>query len=120
MPPHITNISTPKQVLPYSEYYKEVYDYVREIFENLMLEIDSPFYNYMDYYNKVIETIEKTIIIVAKIQERKINSINERLKANNINIQNKALIETIAYNYLSSYLKENRYKEESFIKTLKK
>lgn len=120
MPPHITNISTPKQVLPYSEHYKEVYNYVREIFENLMLEIDSPFYNYMDYYNKVIETIEKTIIIVAKIQERKINSINERLKTNNINIQNKALIKTIAYNYLSSYLKENRYKEESFIKTLKK
>lgn len=120
MLPYITNISAPKQVLSYSEYYKEVYNCIKEIFENQILEIYSPFDNYMDYYNKVTETIEKTIIIVSKVKERKINNINERLKANNININNKSLIETIAYNYLSSYLKENRYKEESFIKTLKK
>lgn len=118
MPPHITNISTSKQVLPHSEYYKEIYNYIRETFEKLISEIEIPFHNYLDYYNKTIETIKDTITITAEIQTKKINYINERLKANNINISNKELVATIAYNYLSTYLKENKYKEESFIKTL--
>lgn len=120
MPPYITNISSPKQVLPYNENYKYIYNYIKEIFDSIIKEINNPCNNYKEYYNKILEAINKTTFIVEQIQSEKINNTLERLKENNININKKTLINTIAYNYLSTYLKENKYKEERFIKTLRK
>ena len=119
-PPYITEISAPKQVLEYSDYYEEVYNYVRKTFEKLLEEGNYTFIKYLDYYNAVINTTEDCIIIAQEAQIKNLNNINERLKDNGININNKDLIRNIAYNYLSTYLDKNKYREEPFIKSLKK
>lgn len=117
---YVKEISSPKQILKYSDYYEEVYNYVRETFNKLLLEANYTFDNYQDYYNAIIEITENSITIAEKVQKQNLDRINERLQDNDIKTNNKSLIFNIAYNYLSTYLEENKYKEKAFIKTLKK
>lgn len=119
-PPYVKEISSPKQILKHSDYYEEVYNYVREIFNNLLLEANYTFNNYQDYYDTIIEITEKSILLAEHAQKQNIDRINKRLQENDIKINNKRLITNITYNYLSEYLQQKKDKEKAFIKALKK
>ena len=94
--------------------------YMSENMIKLLEEGNYTFIKYLDYYNAVINITEDCIIIAQEAQIKNLNNINERLKDNGININNKDLIRNIAYNYLSTYLDKNKYREETFIKSLKR
>lgn len=118
--PYISKISNPKQVLNHSEYYEEVYNYITIIFNKILKATNYQKTNYQEYFNYLINCTEKCIDLALNMQKPNINIINTRLKDNDIQISNEALIRNIAYNYLSEYLAKNKEEEKKFIKTLKK
>lgn len=118
--PYITKISNPKQVLNHSEYYEEVYNYITIIFNKILKATNYQKTNYQEYFNFLINCTEKCINIALNMQKSNIDIINTRLKNNDIQISNEALIRNIAYNYLSEYLTKSKEEEKKFIKTLKK
>ena len=118
--PYITKISNPKQVLNHSEYYEEVYNYITIIFNKILKATNYQKTNYQEYFNFLINCTEKCINIALNMQKTNIDIINTRLKNNDIQISNEALIRNIAYNYLSEYLTKSKEEEKKFIKTLKK
>lgn len=118
--PYISKISNPKQVLNHSEYYEEVYNYITIIFNKILKATRYQKTNYQEYFNYLINCTEKCINIALNMQKPNIDIINTRLKDNDIQISNEALIRNIAYNYLSEYLAKSKEEEKKFIKTLKK
>lgn len=118
--PYISKISNPKQVLNHSEYYEEVYNYITIIFNKILKATNYQKTNYQEYFNHLINCTEKCIDLALNMQKPNINIINTRLKDNDIQISNEALIRNIAYNYLSEYLAKNKEEEKKFIKTLKR
>lgn len=118
--PYISKISNPKQVLNHSEYYEEVYNYITIIFNKILKATNYQKTNYQEYFNYLINCTEKCIDLALNMQKPNINIINTRLKDNDIQISNEALIRNIAYNYLSEYLAKNKEEEKKFIKTLKR
>lgn len=118
--PYISKISNPKQVLNHSEYYEEVYNYITIIFNKILKATNYQKTNYQEYFNYLINCTEKCINIALNMQKSNIDIINTRLKNNDIQISNEALIRNIAYNYLSEYLAKNKEEEKKFIKTLKR
>jgi len=109
------NIGTSKKIDEESYEHKIILKSAELIFSTLIDKYKN-YFDYDEYLNIITKNIGQLIQILKQKHDKEINKILVYLHSQNINISKDQLIENIALNYLSIYLKKDKQR----IKSLKK
>lgn len=110
------NISTPKQIKETSIHYIKLFNYVQDLFNELIKKyLIPPISDYDDYLTKIINCANKVLEIAETSKEKEILIIKNNLEKEGLNINKIIIIRNIVLNYLSNYL----FQEKEYIQELK-
>lgn len=117
--PKITSISNNKLVSKPSDVYIHLYQYIKNIFNELLF-----FYPNVTDYNNYLETITEIVrrckILITNEKQKEIKELFKILESEHIPLFNEKQKEMVIYNIILNYLSEYLINNKDFIKQLPK